>query len=172
MFGTCPWSVENHLFWEIHENNSSEEVHGQSDYDTFCTPSHHMLMHLAHKRGPKCEYRNHDFGGSVQDCSISITDALKIPCSLALSPPLCSCWEAQCCPQGAAADDIADHCHVTCRLLSQLDMSTARRRLKSPKSLYGTSTHPTMVTHRSQSWSWMIDSHPFHSMSISPPFLK
>ena len=26
-----------------------------------------------------------------------------------------------------------------------------------------------MVTHRSQSWSWMIDSHPFHSMSISPP---
>ena len=54
----------------------------------------------------------------------------------------------------------------------KLDMSTARRRLKSPHSLYGTSTHPTMVTHRSQSWSWMIDSHPFHSMSISPPFLK
>ena len=55
---------------------------------------------------------------------------------------------------------------------SELDMSTARRRLKSPQLLYGTSTHPTMVTHRSQSWSWMIDSHPFHSMSISPPFLK
>ena len=52
--------------------------------------------------------------------------------------------------------------------LNQLDMSTARRRLKSPQSLYGTSTHPTMVTHRSQSWSWMIDSHPFHSMSIKP----
>ena len=48
-------------------------------------------------------------------------------------------------------------------------MSTARWRLKSPQSLYNTSTHPTMVTHRSQSWSWMIDSHPFHSMSISPP---
>ena len=27
-----------------------------------------------------------------------------------------------------------------------LDMSTARRRLKSPRSLSGTSTHPTMVT--------------------------
>ena len=46
-------------------------------------------------------------------------------------------------------------------------MSTARRRLKSPKSLYGTSTHPTMVTHRLQSWSCMIDSQPFLSMSIS-----
>ena len=54
-----------------------------------------------------------------------------------------------------------------CRRYGKLDMSTARRRLKSLQSLYGTSTHPTMVTHRSQSWSWMIDSHPFHSMSIS-----
>ena len=26
-----------------------------------------------------------------------------------------------------------------------------------------------MVTHRSQSWPWMIDSHPFRSMSITPP---
>ena len=51
----------------------------------------------------------------------------------------------------------------------KLDMSTARRRLKSPQSLYGTSTHPTMVTHRSQSWSWMIHSRPFLSMSISAP---
>ena len=33
-------------------------------------------------------------------------------------------------------------------------MSMARRRLKSPKSVYGTSTHPSIVTHRS--WSWMI----------------
>ena len=48
-------------------------------------------------------------------------------------------------------------------------MSMAHRRLKSPQSLCGTSTHPTMVTHRSQSWSWMIDSHPFRSMSVSPP---
>ena len=54
----------------------------------------------------------------------------------------------------------------------KLDMSTARRRLKSPQSLYGTSTHPTKVTHRSQSWSWMIYSHPFRSMLISPAFLK
>ena len=30
--------------------------------------------------------------------------------------------------------------------LWQLDMSTARRRLKSPQSLSGTSAHPTMVT--------------------------
>ena len=28
----------------------------------------------------------------------------------------------------------------------KLDMSTARRRLKSPQSLFGTSAHPTMVT--------------------------
>ena len=54
----------------------------------------------------------------------------------------------------------------------KLDMSTARRRLKSPQSLYGTSAHHTMVTQRSQSWSWMIDSHPFHSMSISPPIAQ
>ena len=53
------------------------------------------------------------------------------------------------------------------RIIWKLDMSTARRRLKSPQSLYGTSTRPTMVTHRSQSWSWMIDSQPFLSMSIS-----
>ena len=31
-----------------------------------------------------------------------------------------------------------------------------------------TSTHPTMVTHRSLSWSWMIDSHPFRSMLVRP----
>ena len=48
-------------------------------------------------------------------------------------------------------------------------MSMAHRRPKSPQSLCGTSTHPTMVTHRSQSWSWMIDSYPFRSMSVSPP---
>ena len=51
----------------------------------------------------------------------------------------------------------------------KLVMSTARRRLKSPQSLCGTSTHPTRVKQRSQSWSWMINSYPFHSMSISPP---
>ena len=63
---------------------------------------------------------------------------------------------------------------ISSRPQNKLDMSTARRCLKSPQSLYGTSTHPTMVTHRSQSWSWMINSQPFLSMSISapPPFLK
>ena len=50
-----------------------------------------------------------------------------------------------------------------------LDMLMPRRRLKSPQSLYSTPTHPTMVTHRSQSWSWMIDSQPFLSVSISAP---
>ena len=29
--------------------------------------------------------------------------------------------------------------------IKKLDMSTARRRFKSPRSLYGTSTHPTML---------------------------
>ena len=45
----------------------------------------------------------------------------------------------------------------------------ARRHLKSPQSLYGTSTHPTRATHRSRSWSWIINSHPYCSMSISTP---
>ena len=35
------------------------------------------------------------------------------------------------------------------------------------QSLYSTSTHPTMVAQGSRSWSWMINSHPFLSMSIS-----
>ena len=33
-----------------------------------------------------------------------------------------------------------------CSFTYELDMSTARRRLKSPRSLSGTPTHPTMVT--------------------------
>ena len=51
--------------------------------------------------------------------------------------------------------------NLTDAINHQLDMSTASRRLKSPQSLYGASTHPTMVTHTLQSWSCMIDSHPF-----------
>ena len=47
-------------------------------------------------------------------------------------------------------------------------MSTTRRCLKSPLSLSGTSTHPIMVTQRSRSWPWMIDSRPFHFMPIGP----
>ena len=50
-------------------------------------------------------------------------------------------------------------------MMAKLDMSTARRRPKSPRSLSGTSAHLTMVT---QSWSWMDDSHPFRSLSIAP----
>ena len=37
------------------------------------------------------------------------------------------------------------------------------------QSLFGTSTHPTMVTQKSISWSWMDNSHPFRSMSINHP---
>ena len=47
-------------------------------------------------------------------------------------------------------------------------MSTARQPLKSPQSISGTSTTPPWLTIGSESWSWIIDSHPFHSMSISP----
>ena len=56
----------------------------------------------------------------------------------------------------------------------QLHVSTARRRLKSPQSLRsGTSTTPpTMVTHRSWSRSWMIDSHPLTPCQSALPFLK
>ena len=53
----------------------------------------------------------------------------------------------------------------------KLDMLTARQHLKSPRSLSGTSTHPTMVTQKSISWSWMDDSHLFRSMSIDHPVL-
>ena len=49
-----------------------------------------------------------------------------------------------------------------------IDMPTSHRRLKSPRSLSGTSTHPTMVK-KSISRSRMDDSHPFRSMSIGRP---
>ena len=48
-------------------------------------------------------------------------------------------------------------------------MSTACRRLKSPWSLSGTCTQPTMFTKTSQSRPWMIHSHPFCFTSICPP---
>ena len=51
----------------------------------------------------------------------------------------------------------------------KLYMSMAHPHLKSPWSLSSTSTHPTVGTRRSWSWSWIIDSHHFHSMSIVPP---
>ena len=46
-------------------------------------------------------------------------------------------------------------------------MWTAHRWRKSPRSLSGTSIHPTMLTQKSISRSWMDDSHPFRSMSVS-----
>ena len=46
------------------------------------------------------------------------------------------------------------------KITSKLDMLMTCRRLKSTWSLSSTSTHPTMVTQKSISWSWM-DSHPF-----------
>ena len=50
-------------------------------------------------------------------------------------------------------------------------LSTARQRLKSPLSLFGTSTHSTMVTHWSLSWPWMITRSPCQSHP-HPQFLK
>ena len=53
----------------------------------------------------------------------------------------------------------------------QLDESTARRKLKSPRSLSGRSIHLTLVTTWSWSWSWMTYCHPLCAMSIGPPIL-
>ena len=50
----------------------------------------------------------------------------------------------------------------------QLDISKARRRLKSPGSLSITSAYPIKVTQNSMSWSLMEDSHHFVSMPIGP----
>ena len=58
-----------------------------------------------------------------------------------------------------------------CRYL-QLDESTARRQLKSPRSLSGRSIHLTLVTKWSRSWSWMTYCHTLCAMSISPPILR
>ena len=52
----------------------------------------------------------------------------------------------------------------------KLDESTARRQLKSPRSLPGRSIHLTLVT--KWSWSWMTYCHPLCKMSIGPPILR
>ena len=52
--------------------------------------------------------------------------------------------------------------------LCKLDESTARRHLKSPRSLSGRSLHLTLVT--KWSWSWMTYSHSLCSISIVPHF--
>ena len=51
----------------------------------------------------------------------------------------------------------------------ELDESTARRQLKSPRSLSGRSMHLILVTKLSWSWSWMTYCHPLCAMSIGPP---
>ena len=57
-------------------------------------------------------------------------------------------------------------------LISKLDESTARRQLKSPRSLSGRSIHLTLVTKWSRSWSWMTYCHTLCAMSIGPPILR
>ena len=42
----------------------------------------------------------------------------------------------------------------------------ARRRLKSPSSLFHISAFTTMFTQRPPAWSWVMDSHPCRSMPI------
>ena len=54
----------------------------------------------------------------------------------------------------------------------KLDESTARRQLKSPRSLSGRSIHLTLVTKWSWSWSWITYCHPLCAMSIGPPILR
>ena len=64
------------------------------------------------------------------------------------------------------------HCKVIwIKFYRKLDESTARRHLKSSRSLCGRSLHLTLVTKWSRSGSWMIYSHPLCSMSIGPPIL-
>ena len=55
-------------------------------------------------------------------------------------------------------------------LTGKLDESTARRQLKSPRSLCGRSIHLTLVTKWSWSWSWMTYRHPFVQCQMALPF--
>ena len=54
----------------------------------------------------------------------------------------------------------------------KLDESTARRQLKSPRSLSGRSIHLTLVTKWSRSWSRMTYCHTLCAMSIGPPIIR
>ena len=61
--------------------------------------------------------------------------------------------------------------HSLCRPVNsynELDESTARRQLKSPRSLSGRSIHLTSVSRWSRSWSWMTYCHTLFAMSIGP----
>ena len=62
------------------------------------------------------------------------------------------------------------HVDIICH--TKLDESTARRQLKSPRSLSGRSIPLTLVTKWSWSWSWMTYCHPLCAMSIDPPILR
>ena len=58
----------------------------------------------------------------------------------------------------------------TLEVWRKLNVSMACQRLKSPQSLWGTPTHPTRVTPRWPSWSWMINSYPFCLFhDVGPP---
>ena len=57
-------------------------------------------------------------------------------------------------------------------IICKLDESTARRQLKSPRSLSGRSIHLTSVTKWSRSWSWMTYCHTLCAMSIGPLILR
>ena len=61
---------------------------------------------------------------------------------------------------------------VTSHYLNKLDESTARRQLKSPRSLSCRSIHLALVTKWSRSWSWMTYCHTLCAMSIGPPILR
>ena len=52
----------------------------------------------------------------------------------------------------------------------KLDESTARRQLKSPRSLSGRSIYLTLVTKWSWSWSWMTYCHPLVQCQSDLPF--
>ena len=56
--------------------------------------------------------------------------------------------------------------------ITKLDESTARRQLKSSRSLSGRSIHLTLVTKWSRSWSWMTYCHTLCAMSIGPTILR
>ena len=72
----------------------------------------------------------------------------------------------------ANALEILQSCTKPSWPFNQLDESTARRQLKSPRSLSGRSIHLTLVTKWLWSWSWMIWCHSLCAMSISPPILR
>ena len=61
--------------------------------------------------------------------------------------------------------DIWVHFYHSCRKLDEL---TARRQLKSSRSLTCRSIHLTLVTKWSWSWSWMTNCHPLCAMSSGP----